>query len=409
MSMNPHEIFRSEEDYFDWDKYYEQLDQIKLSDIDRVRAREALRYLRGLLGEDFLRNSREKGHPLLSDFLNAAPRVRLQMIALAEALKSLSKADKFDDLLKRIKHPGTCAEALSVLDAAYKFLRAGFTVSFEPVVNIPNKVGVIRPKRPDFKVKDNETGEEIFVEVSRLRAGLKQNRINRTYHVIFHAIRRAMRSDPEDWENLSAPKLILPYAKIHREMDEQEIKQAIDQINELISRVRSTGQFEELTIGDAIEVAVSPRHDHEPAKQWSAARNMKDLVEGPLIDTDEVHRAKVKLREKAEQIPKDKPGIIVVPTNENLLFWVYDVRYVIAELAAELRKYPNLLGMALSLEFLGSGQEGSVATTLDQHLIVSKTREDFSTEHSMLLRNEACGLPVCDSTLEKVRQAFIAS
>src|SRR5947209_11576590 len=120
MGQNPHAIFNSRDDYFDWDKYDEQLDHIELSDIDRDRSRGSLRYLRALLGEEFLRDNRKTGNPMLSCFLNAAPRARLQIIDLAEALKALEKAGKFDDLLKRIKHSGTCAEALSVLYAAYK-------------------------------------------------------------------------------------------------------------------------------------------------------------------------------------------------------------------------------------------------------------------------------------------------
>ena len=214
-------------------------------------------------------------------------------------------------------------------------------------------------------------------------------------------------SDPEALGNILAPKHILPYAKIYRAMSEQEIEQAVDQINELVSRVRSTRQFHELAIGDFIEIAVAPSHDHETAEKWAATRDMQDLVEGPLIETDEIHRAKVKLREKAEQIPEDKPGLIIVPTNENLLFWRFDIRYVIAELAKELRKYPKLLGMVLSIEFTGGGQEGSAAAALEQHVIVSKTGKDLTTEQSVLLRNDACSLPLCDATLERIRNAFV--
>ncbi len=134
MKMDPLEIFRGEDDYVNWDRYEQQVELIKLTDTERARARWSLQYLRTLLGEDFLKTAFRKGHPLLSWFLNAAPRARLSLIGLAEALKALEGADNFDGLVARLKDPRRAGEALTVLEAAYRFLCAGFEVDFDPSV-----------------------------------------------------------------------------------------------------------------------------------------------------------------------------------------------------------------------------------------------------------------------------------
>ena len=90
MKNNPHEIFGGEEDFYNWEKYIEQCDLIELSDENQRRCRESYQYLRRLLGEGFLKRSREKRYPMFFWFFgNAAPRARLSMISFANSLKAL--------------------------------------------------------------------------------------------------------------------------------------------------------------------------------------------------------------------------------------------------------------------------------------------------------------------------------
>ena len=89
MSSNPHEIFVTEEDYWDWDKYIQQCDLIDLSDADRQRAKDSYSYLRGVLGEGYRKRAFRQGNPMLSwYFINAANLARLSLIRFTEALKA---------------------------------------------------------------------------------------------------------------------------------------------------------------------------------------------------------------------------------------------------------------------------------------------------------------------------------
>ena len=104
----------------------------------------------------------------------------------------------------------------------------------------------------------------------------------------------SMQCDPESFKNLPSPRRILPYAKIHRGIEEGELKGIVEDIRRLVERVRTSGKFGEMYVPDTIEVGIASYDDHAPASEWAASRGMEehDLVECPNILTDEIARAK---------------------------------------------------------------------------------------------------------------------
>ena len=413
MGSNPHELFVTEEDYWNWDKYIQQCDLIDLSDDDRQRAKDSYRYLRGVLGEGYLKRAFRQGNPMLYwYFINAANLARLSLIRFAEALKALEGAPGYEAILRRIRRPkrlDEMAEGDSVIEVAQKFLRAGFSVEFEPRVSVADHRGVAGPKNPDMRVVDAETGEEIIVEVSRMLPSDSQNLTSRTYEVIWNVLERdAILGDPEALKNVLAPRHILPRAKILRGVEEEELKGVVEQIRELIARVRGSGKFGELIIPDTIEVGIASYDDHDRAREWAASRGMRenDQVEGADILTDEISRAKVKLRDKLKQLPDDRAGIVVlIPTGTNLILFVYDVRWLVASLAEEVEKHPKLLCAVMFHTFQEGGKE-SFSINIGPHVVTKLVRSDKVTEQSLIIRNTACRHTPSTRTLEKVRAAF---
>jgi hypothetical protein len=408
MDKNPFGVFKSEDDYVNWDKYYEQLDLIELTEPNRGRARKSISYLRKLLGEDFLRIARQQGTPILPwFFMNAAPRARLSLISFAEALDALEKADKFSGLVDRIKDAGRVGEALTVLDAAYKFRSTGFCVCFDPDVMVADKHGAMKPKTPDLKLTDRDTGEVIFVEVSRLMTGAKQNQLSRTHDVIWHVVHTAVYKDPRVWEDLLNPKYVLPYVRIKRGLDEGELRAAAGKVEEVILDVITTQEYREDSFRDMLEIAVSPAHDHSRARGWAAAREMRDWVECPPIPLNEINRAKGKIFDELHQLPDDKPGIVLVPASSgNLLFFVYNIRAIVLELEKEVARHPKLFCAVVSHSFTDAGKADEFAVAFGQHVICSKKGEDLSTEQAVIIHNGACAMPVAASTAAKIRRAF---
>jgi len=305
MAGDAHQIFNAPDDHWNWDKYVEQCDLIELSDSDRLRCKDSIRYLRAVLGEGYLRRAHAQQNPLIFwFFLNFAPRARLSLIRFADALKALETASNFRAVLKRIKrrisrpeHLEEVAEGMSVVGVAHKFLQAGFDVEFEPAVSVPNHLGVSGPKKPDMKITNGKTGEEIIVEVSRMRAGGHQNRAERTFNVIWRVlVDEGMHSDPEALKNVLSPRHILPYALIHRGMEDDELKSVVDAIRGLVSQVRAKGAFDQMIRPGVIEEGIASYDDHDRALEWAAERGIADttFVEGPGILADEIARAKTK-------------------------------------------------------------------------------------------------------------------
>lgn len=416
MSSKPHEIFRNEEDRWDWDKYIQRWNQSELGDADRQRTNGSLRYLRSALGDSYLRRADRERNPMLFwYFTDWSDGARLSMIRFAEALRALEGSIGYKAILRRVRRPKNLEELLegrSVVEVAYRFFRAGFSIEeFEPRVSVTDHHGADGPKKPDMKIVDRGTGEEIIVEVSRMNPSDHQNLISRTYEVIWHVlVDEGMHCDPEALKNILSPRYILPYAKIHRGIKEGELKDIVVQLRTLVGQVRASGEFGELIIPDTIEVGIASYDDHDRAVEWATSRGMRehDLVEGPNLLTDEIGRAKVKLRDKIKQLPDDRPGIVVLtPANENVILFVSDIVQLAADLAEVASEHPKLHRVVMFQTF-GDGKDESWSVNFGPHTFTRLVRSDGAAERSLTVRNQACKHLLAADTLKKVEAAFAA-
>lgn len=403
--LNPHKYFQTKKDYTKWDNFIEQIDSIELSNRDRRRAKKMIEYLRRLLGENFLSEVIAKGHPILSQYLiNAAPPARLSLIHFAESLQSFENTANFHTLINRIRKASEFAEGQTVLETANKFHKVGFTINFDVTVDVTDYKGKLRTKKPDLQLISKETGEEIYVEVSRLRTSQTQLSSSRTYKVIWRLIHDAIWSDPQN-VNIVNPKHILPYVQIHRSLTDDELRNVITQIERLIIKVRESGEFQSVIIEDMIEIGISPFHDHSKAEEWASERWLTDFVEGPLIQTNEISRLKNSIFRELDQLPRDKPGIIEIWNNENLMFFTCDIHMLIAQVAEKIANYPHLFGVALNFNY-GLGKERQYVVELNQHSFISKMREDLTTDLSLIVRNVSFNLPLTESTKANLYRVY---
>ena len=414
---NPHQIFATHEDRWSWNKYIQQVDLIELSDLDRRRTKDALVYLRGILGEGFLRRAEAERNPIyLRFFVNAAPPARLALIRFVDSLTALEGTRNFRsalrDIKRRLKTPDDLerlTEKLSMVQVAHKFLMGGFDVEFDPVINVVGVSGRTAPKKPDLRIVDRENAQEIIVEVSRMKASDHQQLISRTFKAIWWLlIDEGMHSDPESFKDITRSRHILPYAVIHRGIEDEELKGIVEQIRKLIADARAGVEFGELTMPDTIEVGVASYDSHPLAKEWAASRGLKenDLVLGASIQSDEIARAKRKLRTELEQIPHEKPGIIMLEARDNLLFLIYDLAALAVYLGEELKRYPKILWAVFFHSFDIGGNE-SYSRPIGPHTFVNHVRTDGSTEQLLIIRNVEYPNPVSRETLDKLKSAFI--
>lgn len=414
---NPHELFKTLEDHWNWDLYVQQCDRIKLTDDQRQRSKDSFRYLEKILGTGFLRRAFNERHPIFTwYFCNSAPPARLSLIRFVESLRAFETAPKFNAIIKRIKRRlkriedfQDITEAMAVLKVANRFLQAGFEVELEPAIKVKARIGGTRIKNPDFKVVDRETGQSIIVEVSRMMTSDNQRLTSATYQRVFNLlVDWGMHSDPEAYKDILKPRHILPFAIIHRGIEQPELDEILKQLKALIEHVRATGEFGELNVPGTIEVGIASYDNHELAKKWARDRGVKesDILQGADISSDEVARTKVKIREKLKQLPADLPAMIVIEAKENLLLFVYDIRSLALTFGEEVANHRNLLRTVIFHSFV-DGPTESVSDNVGPHTFSHMVRPDSSTEESLTIRNVQCRFSVPGETLRKLDDVFI--
>ena len=414
---NPHELFQTVEDHWNWDLYIQQCDRIKLTDDQRQRSKDSFRYLQKTLGTGFLRRAFNERHPIFMwYFCNSAPPARLSLIRFTESLRAFESAPKFNAIIKRIKRRlkriediQDITETMAVVEVANRFLQAGFEVELEPAIKVKTRVGDGRTKNPDFKVVDRETGQSIIVEVSRMMASDNQRLTSATYEGVFNLlVHWGMHSDPEAYKDILKPRHILPFAIIHRGIEQPELDEILKRLKALIEHVRATGEFGELNVHDTIEVGIASYDNHELAKKWARDRGMKesDIVQGANISSDEVARTKVKIREKLKQLPADLPGMIVIEAKENLLLFVYDIQSLALTFGEEVANHQNLLRTVIFHSFVDGSTE-SISQDIGPHTFSHLVRPDRSTEESLTIRNAQGSFSVPAETLKKLDDIFI--
>lgn len=87
------------------------------------------------------------------------------------------------------------------------------------------------------------------------------------------------------------------------------------------------------------------------------------------------------------------------------MFFTCDIRAVITQVAEKIANCPYLFGVALNFNY-GSVKENQYVLGLNQHSLISNTRKDFTTELSLIIRNDSFSLPLTESTKAKLYRAY---
>lgn len=381
-------------EFGDWDKLILSCDDARgMTDEEKERARQEIGYLRQVLGEGFLRRAIAKGHPIRWPVINTTRSTRLWFINVAEALKELSGAGGFRGVFKKFKEPDKSVEADSVLNAAFRLKRAGFIITFEPQVTVMQQNGQRKQKRPDLRVVDGETGEEVIVEVSIL----ERSAAHRDAFDISHFFIPLF--------NELEPAKFMVYVELKEGFDDGHVGEAVRLLREVADEVERTGEFKTL-INERMTAGVAPAGNEEQLKRWGEEHSISSGITGPPVWSDEISRARMKIRDKLAQLPEDRPGVIVIPTTGSMMFHFYDPLLIVGVLQEEVSRYPRLWGVVLLHDYAGGAQGGTVITKLGSSTLIDKARTDVFREQTAVLLNEACASPVSHATSERLLGAF---
>jgi hypothetical protein len=188
--------------------------------------------------------------------------------------------------------------------------------------------------------------------------------------------------------------------------DESYADKAMRLLTEVADEVARTGEFRAL-VNERMAAGIAPDTNDEQLRQWAEGHGITPGFTGPPIYSDEISRAKMKIRDKLAQLPEDRPGVIIIPATASMMFNFYDPLLIIEVLKEEVGRYPRLWGVVLLHNFMGGEQREPKVMNLGASTLISKTTADALQEQTAILLNEACELPVSGSTSERLLAAFV--
>ncbi|MGE0128957.1 MAG: hypothetical protein AB7U82_12835 [Blastocatellales bacterium] len=405
MNDDPFKHFKTRDDYTHWDNYIEQVRLCaNLTAEEIIKAESALLTLKDHLGDDaWLSEALKNRHPIIVGYLmNNAPWTRKVLIRVADAIKTFSqkKDSNYSSVSDRLRQSEKFTEAHSVLETGYKFLQHGFEVTFDPSITINRKDGSHNEKVPDLKITNTDTEEEIFVEVSALGFSNKLRQTSNAERVIFFQLLDAMGFAAD----------VIMRARTFKAPDEAVLKTILQEIKHLASKARASGAFEAWTSEGVIELAAAPADQAEAVHQWAAEREIGqgEIIRGAPIDLNDPKRLILdKIGKEVRQLPKDRPGMIVVDTTRNLLFYTYPMAMIGAPLSRQLQRYSQLACAAVTYCHFVDSEEAPVEhVSTSDYSIRERVIGYPLRETTLLAHNNLCQQPLTEATFDRVCQSF---
>ena len=226
------------------------------------------------------------------------------LIDLAEALEELSGADGFPKVFRRFKKPEDSVEAESVLSTAFRFKKAGFSVAFDPQVTVTRQDGQRRQKRPDLKLVDDETGEGVIIKVSVLgRSAAHREAFDLSGFAITIL-------------NVLRPANLTIYMEMKEGFDESYAAEAVRLLTEVAGEVTRTGELRSI-VNERMAAGIALEDNTEQLRQWAEERGISPWFTGPPIYSDEISRARMKIRDKLAQLPNQEVDLAITAFNNS--------------------------------------------------------------------------------------------
>jgi len=350
--------------------YHEKLVQESehLSEADKERILAGFNQIRWILGEDFLKMVVETGHPLLQYFGNAAPWTRFWLADFGNMLSVLKDSPRFVKLQQRLVSNREFQSAISELEVAYRFKKAGFSIEFYVKHN---------GRECDLRVWKEDT--ELYIEVAIVGWSMEELKAFHTLDIF---------SPPS-----MTDREIRVAGKIHKILSRPRILELKKQFDICIQEAKRKQDCVFLNQPGIVDLIICPNSKSEQVSEWLKKKGLSSDIEGPSFDVDEVKRVIRMFREKNPQLPKDKPGLIVLFPSR--LFAKGDLdssRALAYRLEEEIYEHPNLVAGALVLPSLrGSAETGRYAGDL---FWSKKTKHQFFGENTLVIRNKYSDFPV---------------
>ncbi|WP_138433811.1 hypothetical protein [Winogradskyella algicola] len=389
MSKIQFEIFKTPDDYQNWNKHIEFSIRTDEYDEDfKIELYNAFNFLKHELGKSFLRHETKKIHPFKNYLANRIKESFLWIIWFSKTLKHFKDKDcNYGELKNKVLGVNSFeTEGLPFIEIASKFIPNNFDFLFEPY----NKNG---KKNPDIRVIDIENHQKFYIEITKLNNSQLRLSHSKNYHSIFRELSKA------PIKTYFSGKILNPF-------NEKRLNEIIEDLKSIKEKV-SRNELIEYYSNKEVDIAISHISKEDTLREWSTERNYPLFDIQPIaIDFNEIDRIiNNKLVDKAKQIPSKNYGIICIAI-DSLFFYVDNSKTSIQKIEKKLNQseFYNVLGIYIYSR-IGRRTE-TVINSYKKHIYGRKKTCNNYCEDFQFIINKNCLNKMSQNTLNKIYTAF---
>ena len=363
-----------------WDYHFDIVKQMcDVSLEEKLRILQGMKQLRTSMGSERLKDAVEMGHPILGTLANQAPSARYWLANLGKKLIMLGDVPNIDTLKQMLASKELFSSALAELEIAAKMKMAGFSIELHPRAN---------SKESDIRV--NVDGQDYFMEITVMRASSDERKARKTF-------------DDLTTRFLMDSRISIA-GEIHKPLSLPSIRRLQEKIRKSIDLAVEEKRCIEISEPRVIDYFICPSGKQDEFKEWSKKKGLTGTFVGPTIDVDEIRRIRQAFAEKCKQLPRNKPGLIVIYGHNIFLGLGGDYFRNLSDLLEEtIYDHRRLIGgVIVSTYFSGQPPEIEVKEMPSYVFRRNFDAHTLSQEDVLIIKNKYSEFPIN----EKLLRAF---
>lgn len=366
-----------------WENHIDYITESdSLTDDEKQEILDGLAKLRNIFTDAWLWQAVEDRHPLVWYITNYAPWSQSWLAELGRRLDFIAFLPQFDELENRLLNPKEYAGAIAELDMAYKLTNAGFEVELYPQVG---------EKKSDMKALINE--KEVYIEITNLQPTLKSIKASETFDQI---------TFPYTFNHD-----VIIQCQIHKILSKPHINELRVKIEKAIAEVKETQDYVYIGEPNVIDYLILHRSKENDLDSLVSKYGMKREISGPSFSVDDVRRLENKIWGKINQLPKDKPSVIVI--YGNITYFSGKAEEYYSEIASDIEEviysHNNLIAGVIIGEEAGM-RETDIVLQRPNFTFIRDTYCHLLSQSILIISNRYSDIPFKDELIKELIKVF---
>ena len=363
-----------EEERKNWDYLFTRIED--QGDIAEDKKRDIInnwKQLRTYLGEDWLKDEKNGGHPLRAYLFNMAPWSIRWVSEFGFGISSLKNKQNFEGIFKRLLSSGEFYAAYYEFRVALSLLKLGISFEFLNPTNI---------KTPDIKIISDT--RPMFIEITKKDTPKSYTLASKNYHTILNFLLSKTSENDLDF-----------CCDIQKLLSTPQAEKIVEISKKLVGQAKVSGF--EYYHGDKIDIYIFKKGNR------NLVPKEKQVIQGLMSNFDEIHRIKWTIGGKASQLENHTPGVLLVFdallwTPEDMELFYKDIA---EELVVTLEEYPKLSALVVYIETYNASDDDAFIRTEKNCISIKGYDKDLlRSRNKVILLNEFADYPLLQNEIE---------